>query len=184
MQAHFRVLGSGITLGGPDPGGDGDLSPTSSLIGIDVGSDAAERIERELDSIAGVEIVRRQKRHQLRSLTVRLRHDYLPAGDLSRVLNDEAIFLSQRLPASRPDFSSPPAVSPIKRREAALYLGREMLNRREGGRMLARFAGNVSVLFLEIASALRDAECWRLSVGIFRESVDLIEGLVSRKHPS
>jgi hypothetical protein len=52
-----------------------------------------------------------------------------------------------------------------------------MLNRRVGGRLLARYGGSVSRLFLDLAGSLRDADCWRLYVGDYRATADLAEQL-------
>ena len=52
-----------------------------------------------------------------------------------------------------------------------------MLNRRNGGRLLARHDGNVTTLFLHLAGALREASCWSVSVGRCGETADLIESL-------
>ena len=76
-----------------------------------------------------------------------------------------------------PDFQGQPSVVPVRRREAAEFLGREMLNRRNGGRLLARHGGSVTALFLHLAAALREASCWMVSVGGAGATADLIESL-------
>ena len=74
--------------------------------------------------------------------------------------------------------SAVPKATPVKRLEAAELLGRELLNRRVGGDLLARYDGNLSLLFMDLAGALRDAACWRIRVGDMQKTADLIEQLV------
>ena len=49
-----------------------------------------------------------------------------------------------------------------------------MLNRRQRGRLLVRYGGNVTRLFFDLAHALRDARCWHLTVGGHMETADLV----------
>jgi len=76
---------------------------------------------------------------------------------------------------SKPDFDRTPTRAPIKRLEAAQYLGRELLNRRDAGRFLERYGGRLTEMFVDLAGGLRDAACWRVSVGDYRLTADLLQ---------
>jgi hypothetical protein len=53
-----------------------------------------------------------------------------------------------------------------------------MLNRREGGRLLARYGGSMAALFFDLARTLADVECYRVRMGGRRETADLVFDLV------
>ena len=126
----------------------------------------------------GIEILEHAEQPNLTLWSLRLDHAESPTLALSQILDSEKVLFSEKVWDERPDFLDRPAVNPVRRREAAEYLGREMLNRRSGGRLLARHDGSVTTLFLRLAGALRDASCWSVSVGGYRETADLIETLV------
>ena len=69
-------------------------------------------------------------------------------------------------------------IVPIKRREAAEFLARELLNRRESGRLLHRYGDSLTAFFLDLAGALREAACWKLAPGRYVETADLVQRLV------
>ncbi len=164
-----------LTAGDPaqDPGAGG------SSIDVIARAEAAERLHGALQTIDGVEIEARADREGIRQWRLRTRRDAWPTRELSRVLDDPDVLFSEKHWGGRPDFRAPARITPVKRREAAALLGREMLNRRPGGRLLERFGGNETRLFLELAQALRRADCWRLRVGDHIQSADLIEATIT-----
>ena len=125
----------------------------------------------------GIEILERAERPNLSLWSLKLEHEASPTEALSRVLDSEKVLFSEKIWDERPDFQGRPSVVPVRRRAAAEFLGREMLNRRNGGRLLARHGGSVTALFLHLAAALREASCWRVSVGSAGATADLIESL-------
>ena len=68
---------------------------------------------------------------------------------------------------------------PVARREAAERLAREVLNRRSGGRLLARYGGSLARVFVDLAGALGQARCWRIRVGGCAETADLVQRLIA-----
>ena len=127
----------------------------------------------------GVEIIERRTGSHLCSWRLRLHHDRRPTELLSELLDGERIVFFAKHWDTRPDFTSVPQATPVKRRDAAALLGRELLNRRRGGDLLARYGGSLPRLFIDLAAALRDAACWRLRVGDMHRTADLIEQLVT-----
>ena len=142
--------------------------------------EASARISAALEEIDGVEIAEGQELSEIVLWQVRLHHERMPTEALSRVLEDEAIIVTEKYWEDRPDFSATPAKAPIKRRIASTLLGREMLNRRGNSRFPQRYDGSVTRMLLDLAEALRGAACWRVRVGRYRETADLIEELVEK----
>ncbi|ANM31177.1 hypothetical protein ABI59_18780 [Acidobacteria bacterium Mor1] len=177
VLTESRPLRHVILLTAEDPGQD----PAASGSSIDVigRAEEAERLDAALQAIDGVDIEARADRQGIRHWKLRTRRDAWPTRELSRVLDDPDVLFSEKHWGGTPDFAAPAQMQPVKRREAAALLGREMLNRRPGGRLLERFGGNETRLFLELAQALRHAECWRLRVGNHIESADLIEKTIT-----
>ena len=126
---------------------------------------------------SGIEILERAERPHLSLWSLRLEHEASPTEALSRVLDSDKVLFSEKIWDERPDFRGRPAVVAVRRREAAEFLGREMLNRRSEGQLLSRHGGNVTALFLHLAGALRETSCWSVSVGGCAETADLIESL-------
>ena len=67
----------------------------------------------------------------------------------------------------------------MNRMDTAIHLGREMLNRRRGCRFIDRYEGDVTRLFVDLAGSLTGARCWRVRVGRFTDTIDLVESLVA-----
>jgi len=154
----------------------GSGSPTRIVVAARSGD--GDELQAFFADTTGIEILERAERPHLSLWSLKLEHEASPTEALSRVLDSEKVLFSEKIWDERPDFRGPPAVVPVRRREAAEFLGREMLNRRSGGRLLARHDGNVTSLFLHLAGALREASCWSVSVGGCGETADLIEDLV------
>jgi hypothetical protein len=139
--------------------------------------DEAERIERSLVEVDGVRIESRRELPSLRVWRLELDRAARPMQRLAVLLDDPAVLYCQKRPARRPDFGAEPQAERIRRSEAAEFLGREVLNRRPGSRLLERHHGSLVGLFVELSAALRDAACWRVVVGRFDRTADLIERL-------
>ena len=136
--------------------------------------EVADRIEADLRAIDGVELVSRRSEPHLRAWKLRVSHDRFPTGKLAAILDRDAVIVSAKVWTTQPDFAGPPRAVPVKRREAAEWLGREMLNRRDGGRLLARYRGSIAAMFFDLARALSNVECYRVRVGGCRETADLV----------
>jgi hypothetical protein len=150
-------------------------TPTRILIAAREEDGAA--LQSFLAETAGIEILDRADRRRLSMWNLRLDREAAPTEALSRVLESEQVLFSEKVWDERPDFQGPPALTPVRRREAAEFLGRELLNRRRAGRLLARHGGSLTALFLSLAGALREASCWSLRVGEFAETAALIDSL-------
>jgi hypothetical protein len=110
---------------------------------------------------------------------VSLDHGARPTPRLQEILLNPALILVERFWESTPAFVGRAEARRMLRRDAAGLLGREVLNRRPTGRLIRRYGGQVTPLFLDLAAALRHVECHRLRVGGLAETADRIEELVS-----
>jgi hypothetical protein len=157
-----------------------DFEPATATTRIDAAASlaVADRIEADLAAIDGVEIVARRQGDHLRSWQLELDHARHPTARLNRLLDRDAVLVSQKVWTSRPGFDGPAQAVPVPRRVAAEWLGREMLNRRDGGRLLARYGGSAAALFFDLARALSHVECYRVRMGGRRETADLVRELV------
>lgn len=151
----------------------------TTKIEFGVWPDAIADVEDRLSSIAGVEVVDRRDRNDLSVWRIELHHDRLSTGPLSRLLNENYVAFSYGLAGPRPDFESEPRLDPLTRRETATFLCREMQNRRESGRLMRRFGGDTTALFVGVAAALVGAKCWKVTVGRFESTVRLIQEVSS-----
>lgn len=138
----------------------------------------ADRIEERLGSIPGVEVQSSREFPEIRAWRLRLDPTRRPTRELSLLQDDTGVLFSQKSWGQQPDFTEKPHAERIRRFEAAEWLGREWLNRRGVGRLAQRYGGDGTALFLDLAAALRDARCWRVGVGHFGETADLIQRLV------
>jgi hypothetical protein len=154
--------------------------PPFTLLDVSAPLDGADALVRRLDSTAGVEVVQRVDRAGSCYLRLRLDHDERPTAAVTAILDRPGVVTLDKRWELRPGFVAPPVATEVSRREAAEALGRELLNRRPGGRLLERYGGRLAALFLDLAGALRQAACHRISVGPCRETADLIEQLVER----
>jgi len=143
----------------------------------------APEVEARLADAPGVTVECRDERAGLRHWVVRADHRGAPTAALSRVIESDLVLFAEKTWDRRPDFAAEPAAIRVGRREATEMLGRELLNRRGGGRLLARHGGSVTALFFHLAGALREAACWRVRVGDRERTAALIEGLV-RERPA
>lgn len=159
-----------------------DDDPEEDTVHVTLHSAEADRVEAELTSIAGVEILQREEYDETRALVLSRASDALSGKALARLLaRDSAIVLSYRGTGAPPDFSREPAMVSISRTQTSMALCREMLNRRDGGRLLACFDDDPTALFVAVAAALRGTDCWRLAVGRFDETVAQILAIVDRE---
>ncbi|MCP3981344.1 MAG: hypothetical protein GY716_18760 [bacterium] len=155
----------------------GEPEPLPTLIDLGVRAEAAEELRREFDSVAGVETVDEQSLAGLVRWRLSVDSSRRPTEALSRLLVRDEVVYCEKHWARRPDFTSRPEAEPVKRRVAAEQLGRELLNRRDGGRLFERYGASIAALFLDLAAALRDASCWRVRVGRYEDTVNLIGSL-------
>jgi hypothetical protein len=141
--------------------------------------DRADRLETSMLEIDGVEILERSEISYLRTWRLRLRHDRYPTERLMRLIEDEEARYCEKYWEILPDFTATPSSTALGRRETAELLGRELLNRRKGGRLMARYAGGIAEVFFDLAGALGGADCHRVTVGRFSETADLIESILA-----
>lgn len=138
----------------------------------------ADGLDAVFAATPGVEVAQRHRERGLATWRLTVDPRCRPAGELSWVLESDRVLFVEKCWEDRPDFSEAPALSPVPRREAAELLGRELLNRRGGGRLLARHGGSVVSLFVALAGALRGADCYRLRVGARGATAELLDGLI------
>jgi len=151
----------------------------TTKIEFGVWADSAAEAEGRLSAIEGVQVVDRRDRDDLSVWRIELHHDKLSTGTLSKLLNEKYVAFSYGLAGPRPDFESEPRLDPLTRRETATFLCREMQNRRESGRLMKRFGGDTTALFVGVAAALVGAKCWKVTVGRFESTVRLIQEAAS-----
>ncbi len=154
--------------------------PATSRILIACRPGDADEFDEAFTDVSGVRIERRDAQPHLQTWQLHLDHSKEPTRKLLSLFDSEKVVLFEKQWDVKPDFSATPHATPIKRRQAAEFLGREMLNRRGRSRLLARYDDNLTALFLDLAGALRDAECWSLSVGDSTATADLVEELIAR----
>ena len=160
--------------------GYGDDAPGAASTWLQVATESkrADRLEAGMRGIDGVEILERSEVSHLRVWRLRLHHDRYPTSELMRLIDGEEARYCEKYWETQPDFNATPSSRPLGRRETAELLGRELLNRRKGGRFMARYTGGVAEVFFDLAGALRDCGCHRISVGRFSETADLIENVL------
>ena len=156
-------------------------APATTELELTCLRERAQEIEKKIEAIEGAEIVARHRGRTLWYWRLRLRHDFFPTEKLTRVLDDEAVIFSQKYWAALPDFDAAPEAVPVKRREAAELLTRELLNRRGGSRLLQRYSGGLMELLLDIGSALGGASCWKVTPGKYRKTADMIQRIAEQE---
>ena len=182
------VMGDDVILSEPVPvrnvfvldAGARDRPSETSRIEFAVWPDSASEVEERLTSILGVKVLDRRNRDDVSVWRIELHHDKLATGALSKLLNEKYVAYSYGLAGPRPDFDAEPRLDPLKRRETATFLCREMQNRRDSGMLMQRFGGDTTALFVEVAAALVGAKCWKVTVGQFEPTVRLIQEAASQ----
>lgn len=130
-----------------------------------------------LQEMPGVEVLGRSDRDDITVWRVELHHEQLLVQRFSELLEREFVAFSETRPSAGPDFRSEPRLTPLKRREVALLLCREVQNRRPRGRLMQAYEGDTTRLFLDVAASLASARCFRLEVGNFESTAKLLEEL-------
>ncbi len=154
--------------------------PAASHVLIACRPEDADEFDQAFTGVPGVRVEQRDEQPHLHTWRLHLDHTKEPTRRLLSSFDSEKVVLFEKQWDVKPDFSATPHATPMKRRQAAEFLGREMLNRRGRSRLLARYDDNLTALFLDLAGALRDAECWSLSVGDSAATADLVEELIAR----
>lgn len=163
-----------LLLAGPGSS-TGDADPVRIEVGCDAG--AADRLDAAISGIHGVTILERRSRGRLREWS--LRADPTAAHrELAELLEGDDVVFREKFWDDRPDFLASPSVSSLRRLEAAELLGRELLNRRRGSRFLEVHHDDMTALLLELAGALRETHCARLTPGRLGDSADLVQSWV------
>jgi hypothetical protein len=152
---------------------------THSEIDLAARLEDADELERLFLATDGVEVLERREGPSLRAWRLALDHAKGPTQALADILDGERVVLSSTRWEQQPDFTSAAEAVPVGRREAAERLAREVLNRRSGGRLLARYGGSLARVFVDLAGALGQARCWRIRVGGCAETADLIQHLIA-----
>jgi len=160
----------------------GELQAWDRPTELNVTCDArhAERVESAFLGTPGVTIHSRSRPAGGSCSNWRLALDakLYPAGALAPILEDPAMILVEKVWGAPPRFNSSPAMFPVPLRVAAAILGREVMNRRQGGELLKRYGEDTTLLFLDLAGALKGVRCHQVQVGRFDETLALIESLV------
>jgi len=167
---HVIVLTSELET----PGG-----PETTWLDVWIREEAAARLRKAVDAVDGVAVVDSREGSGMNAWRLKLVHARQPTAGLAPILEDDAVLYTEKFWDARPRFEGLPEAHPLKRAEAATRLGREMLNRRRGCRFVDRYGGDVLRLYVDLAGSLSDARCWRVRVGRFEETVDLVERLVT-----
>ncbi len=143
----------------------------------------AERLEQVFLRTPGVAIRSHSRQPGRSCCAFRLSLDARlhPAGALGPVLEDPAIILVEKVWGDPPRFDATPATFPVPLRVAAAILGGAVVNRGQGGALMKRYGGDTTLLYLDIAGALKGVRCHQVQVGHFHETVAVIESLIGQK---
>ena len=179
-----EVLGEAVISKRPAPlghvvfleAGEGE-SAYRSVVHIGVWPRGVAEAEALIEEIPGVEVLGRSDRDDITIWQVELHHEQLPTERFSDLLERDFVAFSETRPSVDPDFRSEPHLTPLKRREVAFLLCREVQNRRPRGRLMQAYEGDTTRLFLDVAASLASARCFRLQVGNFESMVNLLEEL-------
>jgi len=160
----------------------GPASPEAevSWLRLAVRAPDGARLAAELRAIPGVVVENEDEIPGQRRWRLRVEHASNPTEALGALIEDEAVLYSERTWSGPPDFTALPSASEMKRRDAAVLLTRELLNRRRGSRFLQGREDGIAGIVLDVAQALRPARCWQVRVGRFGDTVDLLEQLTER----
>lgn len=151
--------------------------PYQSVVHLGVWPRGVAETEVALVRMPGLDVLGRNDREDITIWRVQLRHAALATRAFSELLDRDFVAYSETRPVAEPDFSHEPHLTPLKRREAATLLCREMQNRRPRGRLMREYRGDTTALFLDVAASLGAAECWRLEVGRFDPTALLLQEL-------
>lgn len=163
------------------PGGTGSEPVAEvSWLHLAVRPSEAARLAEALGRVPGIAVEAESATPSSHAWRLRLEHAKGPTERLAALVEDEAVLFSERSWSGAPDFDAAPEIAPLKRREASVFLTRELLNRRRGSKFLEGRSADAADLVLEVAQALRPARCFRLRVGRFAETADLLEATVER----
>lgn len=184
------VLGRGSVAGEPVPmsrvlvlGEDGDASPPRVRIDVAVLDSGVAAFREALERSPGVRMLRSGTSAGITAFEIAADRGSLAASPLPAALEADPVVYNETRWSSPPRFDARPVTNPISRRSAATILARGMLNRRGRGRLMRRYRGDATALFLDIAAALRHARCFLVHPGRFRETADLVERLASDPAP-
>jgi len=156
--------------------GDGE-GAYRSVVHMGVWPRGVREAETLIEEIPGVVALGRTDRDDITVWRVELDHDRLPTKRFSDLLERDFVAFSETRPSAGPDFRSEPRLTPLKRREVAILLCREVQNRRPRGRLMQAYGGDTTGLFLDVAAALASARCYRLQVGNFESTANLLQEL-------
>jgi hypothetical protein len=159
----------------------GSTDPDVSWMRLAVRAADGARMDAALGAIPGVVVEDADTVPGQRRWRLRLEHAKNPSEALGALVEEEAVLYSERTWSGPPDFSAPPSASELRRREAAVLLTRELLNRRRGSRFLQDRREGIAGVVLDVAQALRRTRCWQVRVGRFRETLDLLERLTTER---
>ena len=185
-----ETLGEGAMAKGPaplarvvllTPGDPAGPYAAADALAVTVRAEGADRVAARLAAVPGLRRDELSARGGVVTWRLETAREPLggdaapPPGDLAAALDDPATICIAPLLDDPPDFSRPPAARPIKRREAALALARDMFNRGPGA--FAARRGGLAGMVLALAGALAGASCWVVRPGPLGATADLIESL-------
>jgi hypothetical protein len=176
MVREPRPLGHVMLLVADETG----AASVTTQVRVGARRSAAAELETVFGGTEGVSVLERGARGELALWRLELRPEARATATLAGVLESGRVLFAEKSWDARPAFQGEPAALPVPRLEAAELLGRELLNRRRGGRLLAQYGGRLAGLFFDLASALKGTSCWRVRVGRLAATADLIAELVDR----
>jgi len=153
--------------------------PERTWLDVWVRAESARRLRDAVETLDGVDMVEAREGPAVHAWRLSLEHARQPTAALSPILEDEAVLYTEKFWGARPGFEGAPEAHSMERMATAIHLGREMLNRRRGCRFVDRYEGDVARLFVDLVGSLTAARCWRVRVGRFADTIDLVESLVA-----
>ncbi len=162
----------------------GDPSPVRSFeVAL---ADRFDEIRREVQALSP-ESLEEVQRRPFPTLVARFRRGSRPLSALSalwRRHRGSILFIEEtRAPARRTQGA--PIIEPVGVASLLMPLVRDVLNRGEGGRLLASHSGRLTSLMVELGTLLRDVRCFRVASATPAQTAAAITQVVDErgKHP-
>lgn len=176
------VLGEEVVVDEPVPvgqvvvlgTGDDNERCHTSVVHLGVWPWGVAEAQALVAEIPGVEELGRSVRDDITVWRVELQHDRLSTERVSDLLERDFVAFSETRPSVGPDFDGEPRLASLTRPEAALLLCREAQNRRPRGGLMQAYKGSTTALFVDVATCLASARCWRLDVGKFDSTLKIL----------
>ena len=134
----------------------------------------------EMRSLDGADLVSSRRDEGIEVVRFRLRTAARLTKEVLGICrrHRDVILYTERSKAEKSVFPREPEIRTLSPSEGVVELLRDMKNRSEGGRLLARLGGSIPRLYFELADALDGAVFYRLTPGEPGRTAELVDELV------